>query len=70
VQASETRSNAQFSNHWDIGLWRNGTPEQREAVMRRIATRYMERYGTLVVYAVHAPTGVSDTSCGGRCRPR
>jgi hypothetical protein len=24
VQASETRSNAQFSNHWDIGLWRNG----------------------------------------------
>jgi hypothetical protein len=57
VQASETRSNAQFSNHWDIALWRNGTPEQHEALARRISERYVERYGTIVVYAVHAPSG-------------
>jgi hypothetical protein len=57
VQASETRSNAQFSNHWDIALWRNGTPEQHEQLARRISERYVERYGTLVVYAVHAPSG-------------
>jgi hypothetical protein len=57
VQASETRSNAQFSNHWDIALWRNGTPEQHEALARRISERYVDRYGTLVVYAVHAPSG-------------
>ena len=57
VQASETRSNAQFGNHWDIALWRNGTPEQHEALARRISQRYVERYGTLVIYAIHAPSG-------------
>jgi hypothetical protein len=57
VQASETRTNSQFSNHWDIASWRHFTPDQHEALARRIATRYMERYGVFVCYAVHEPSG-------------
>lgn len=57
AQASEKRINSHLSTHWDIALWRHATPEQHEQVMKRIAERYAERYGVLVVYAVHAPSG-------------
>ena len=57
VQASESRTNAQFSNHWDVASWRHFTPEQHMALAERIATRYMERYKVMVVAAVHEPSG-------------
>jgi hypothetical protein len=70
VQASETRSNAQFANHWDIALWRNATPEQNQTLMRRMAERYSERYGVFVCYAVHAPSGEgSDKNFHGHLVP-
>lgn len=57
AQRAETRINSHLANHWDIGLWRKATPEQNRAVMQRIAERTSEKYGVMVTWAVHAPSG-------------
>jgi hypothetical protein len=40
-----------------IGLWRNATPKQHQAVMEKIARNASERYGATVTWAIHEPSG-------------
>jgi MobA/MobL family len=57
AQRAETRSNSHLANHWVIGLWRNATPGQHQAVMEKIAKQASERYRVMVTWAVHEPSG-------------
>ena len=57
AQRAETRSNSHLANHWVIGLWRNATAEQHQAVMEKIAKQVSDRYGVMVTWAVHEPSG-------------
>lgn len=57
AQRAETRVNSHLANHWDIGLYRDGTIEGHRQVMQRIAEQTSQRYGVMVTWAVHAPSG-------------
>lgn len=60
VEASETRKNSHVANHWDIGLWRNGTVEEHKELMQELAQRISDRYGVLCTWAIHEPPGHGD----------
>jgi hypothetical protein len=57
AQRSEKRVDSHLANHWDIGLWRNATPERNRNLMEKIARNVTERYGIMVTWAVHEPSG-------------
>jgi MobA/MobL family protein len=57
AQRAEKRVDSHLANHWDIGLYRGGTVEGHRQVMERIAEQTSQRYGIMVTWAVHAPSG-------------